>query len=45
MRERAWLAVAAVLGFAAVAVGAFGAHGLESAGNARGAGLVETGSR
>ena len=45
MRERAWLAVAAGLGFMAVAAGAFGAHGLEAAGNARGAGLVETGSR
>ena len=32
-------------GFTAVAAGAFGAHGLESAGDARGAGLVETGSR
>lgn len=45
MHERAWLAVAAALGFTAVAAGAFGAHGLEAAGNVRGAGLVETGSR
>jgi uncharacterized membrane protein YgdD (TMEM256/DUF423 family) len=45
MRERAWLAVAAALGFMAVAAGAFGAHGLEVAGNGRGAELVETGSR
>jgi uncharacterized membrane protein YgdD (TMEM256/DUF423 family) len=45
MRERAWLTVAAALGFMAVAAGAFGAHGLEAVGNTRGAGLVETGAR
>ena len=45
MGERGWLAIAAGLGFAAVAAGAFGAHGLEAAGNAQGAELVATGSR
>jgi uncharacterized membrane protein YgdD (TMEM256/DUF423 family) len=45
MGERAWLAGAAALGLAAVAAGAFGAHGLEAAGDGRGAGLVETGAR
>ena len=45
MGERVWLAVAAALGLVAVAAGAFGAHGLEAAGNAQGAELVATGSR
>ena len=45
MHDRAWLTVAAALGFTAVAAGAFGAHGPEGAVDARAAGLVETGSR
>jgi uncharacterized membrane protein YgdD (TMEM256/DUF423 family) len=45
MVERGWQAAAAALGFTAVAAGAFGAHGLESAGDAHGAELMGTGSR
>ena len=45
MTGRGWCVVAAILGFAAVAAGAFGAHGLAGAGDARGAELMETGAR
>ncbi len=45
MGERQWLVIAAAWGLVAVAAGAFGAHGLEAAGDVRGAGLIETGSR
>jgi uncharacterized membrane protein YgdD (TMEM256/DUF423 family) len=45
MQGRVWVGVAALLGLLAVAAGAFGAHGFEASGNARAAGLVETGAR
>ncbi len=45
MGERGWLVVAALLGFAAVAAGAFGAHGLQGAGDSHGAELMATGAR
>jgi uncharacterized membrane protein YgdD (TMEM256/DUF423 family) len=45
MRERHWVALAAGLGFMAVAFGAFAAHGFDAAGDERAARLVEIGSR
>jgi uncharacterized membrane protein YgdD (TMEM256/DUF423 family) len=45
MVDWGWQAAAAALGFTAVAAGAFGAHGLESAGDAHGTELMATGSR
>ena len=45
MQGRKWVGVAALLGFVAVAAGAFGAHGFTTSGNAHAAGLVETGAR
>ena len=45
MQHRSWIVVAALLGLLAVAAGAFGAHGFDAAGDARGATLVETGAR
>lgn len=45
MQGRNWVCLAALLGLVAVAAGAFGAHGFTASGNARAAGLVETGAR
>ena len=45
MQGRKWVGTAALLGFVAVAAGAFGAHGFTTSGNAHAAGLVETGAR
>jgi uncharacterized membrane protein YgdD (TMEM256/DUF423 family) len=45
MKERGWIGLAAVLGLAAVAAGAFAAHGLEAQGDGRAAAWVETASR
>jgi uncharacterized membrane protein YgdD (TMEM256/DUF423 family) len=43
--QRAVLVVAALMGLLAVGAGAFAAHGFSASGDARAAGLVETGSR
>jgi uncharacterized membrane protein YgdD (TMEM256/DUF423 family) len=45
MQHRGWIVVAALLGLTAVAAGAFAAHALDAAGDARRAALVETASR
>jgi uncharacterized membrane protein YgdD (TMEM256/DUF423 family) len=45
MDRRAWVGLAALFGFLAVAAGAFAAHGFEASGDSRAAGLVETGAR
>lgn len=44
MQERHFRVIALVLGLLAVAAGAFGAHGLAEAGDARGARLFDTAS-
>jgi uncharacterized membrane protein YgdD (TMEM256/DUF423 family) len=44
-RPGLWIAVGALLGLTAVALGAFAAHALEAAGDARAVDLVATGSR
>jgi uncharacterized membrane protein YgdD (TMEM256/DUF423 family) len=45
MERRAWVGLAATFGLLAVAAGAFAAHGFEARGDARAAGLIETGAR
>jgi uncharacterized membrane protein YgdD (TMEM256/DUF423 family) len=45
MDRRAWVGLAALFGLLAVAAGAFAAHRFETRGDARAAGLVETGAR
>lgn len=45
MQDRLWVGLAALFGLAAVAAGAFAAHGLQAQGDVRAAELVETASR
>lgn len=42
---RPWIVIAGAAGFLAVAIGAFAAHGMEAAGDARGVELLEKASR